>query len=69
MRVGVNNKECPQTFSYDTIVVHRDRKSRPKMYYKTTNNFFSTSSGKQVLALPLALHTSPYHAAAVTKSG
>ena len=52
----------------DTIAVCEDGKSRLKIH--CANNFFSASSGMgtQFLALPLALHTSPYPAE-VTKFG
>ena len=48
------------------IVVRRDRKSRSKIH--CVNNFFRLLA-PEVLALPMASHTSPYHAAAVTKFG
>ena len=56
MRVGVNNTECPQTFSYEYILKQR------------VTFFCLLRKGKTIVfALPLALHTGPYHAAAVTK--
>ena len=52
-----------------TIIVCRNRKSCPKIH--CVSNFFLPPPERKtiVLALPLALHTSPYHAAAVTKFG
>ena len=51
------------------IVVHEDRKLRPKIHCKTKCNFFSPPPKRKdlVLTLLLGLPTNPFHAAAVAK--
>ena len=51
----------------ETLVVHGHRKSHKKMDSALPFSCFLRKGKTIVLALPLALHTSPYHAAAITK--
>ena len=48
----------------ETIAVRGDIKSRPKIHFSA---YSGSRKERIVLALPLASHTSLYHAAAVTK--
>ena len=53
----------------ETIVVHEDRKSRPKIHCKTMNNFFLPPPERKDNSSCHSLHTSTYHAVVVTKFG